>query len=91
MNLTIHIERLILDGFTVPPEGQAHLQAAVEAELGRLLTAGGLAPPLRRGGAVASIAGGRLDPSADDPARLGRRIAQSVAGALGGPEPGSTR
>ena len=45
MNLSLHIERLVLDGLPVTSSNSALLQAAVEAELGRLLANGLIALP----------------------------------------------
>lgn len=42
MNIELHIERLTLDGVVVDPGRRFDVQAAVEAELRRLLTAGGV-------------------------------------------------
>ena len=44
MNLSLHIERLVLDGLPVTSSNSALLQAAVEAELGRLLASELMAP-----------------------------------------------
>jgi len=40
----VHIERLILDGLSVGPGEEMLVQAAVEAEHGRLVEKSGLAP-----------------------------------------------
>lgn len=83
-DIHLHIERLVLDSL---PIGQAHgpqVQAAVEAELSRLLAEHGLAARLQGGGAAPSIAvaGIQLAPGSS-PAQLGRQIAQSVFGGIG--------
>ncbi|MDC8757012.1 hypothetical protein [Janthinobacterium fluminis] len=83
MNIELRMERLILDGIDVPA-GQRHLlQAAVEAELSRLLTERGVAPGLTQGALVAELA---AEPIAlaggGDPLRLGQQIAQSVFGSI---------
>ena len=44
MNLSLHIERLVLNGLPVTSSNSALLQAAVEVELGRLLASGLIAP-----------------------------------------------
>ena len=41
MNINLHIERLILDGLPIEPRQRAQVQAAVEAELARLLRPAG--------------------------------------------------
>ena len=38
MNINLHIERLILDGLPITRQQGPHVQAAVEAELTRLLS-----------------------------------------------------
>jgi hypothetical protein len=73
-----------LDGLAVAPGEGPALQAAAEAELGRLLAEGGLAPhllggearPYARGGMVRAAGGG-------DPAGLGRQIARAVYVGIG--------
>jgi hypothetical protein len=84
MNINLHIERLTLDGVDIAP-GQRHLlQGAVEAELTRLLTTGGLSPDLTRGVAVPRISAGGMQLTAgNNVTQLGQQIAQSVYGGIG--------
>jgi hypothetical protein len=85
MDVNLHIERLILDGLSIPPVQQELLQAAVEAELARLLGSEGLAPQLLGGGALARVPGGSIQLAGDgDATRLGQQIAQAVYGGIGG-------
>jgi hypothetical protein len=79
----MHIERLILDGIAVEPGQLAPLQAAVEAELTRLLGDNTLAARLLVGGAVATLRAApiQLAPHGS-PAHLGAQIAQAVAGSI---------
>lgn len=85
MNTNVHIERLVLDGIDLPYPQRQRLQAAVEAELVRLLAAGGVAPGLRAGGAVPSLPGGTVQlAEAGDPTHLGTQIARAVHGGIGG-------
>jgi hypothetical protein len=91
VNIELHIERLILDGLQVEPRNRAHLQAALEAELTRLLTVDGLRSELLSGGAVRSLSAGEIH--VENPmsaAHLGSHIAQAVHGGIG-PERGPTR
>ncbi len=83
-DIHLHIERLILDGLPIDRAQGAHVRAAVEAELSRLMTAHGLAPDLQTGGAVPSIRadGIQLAPGSS-PAQMGRQIAQSVYSGIG--------
>jgi hypothetical protein len=84
MNVSIHIERLILDGLAFTPGQVALVQAAFEAELGRLLAGGGLSPELAAGAAVPSLPGGTVRVAAGgSPARFGRQVARAVYGGLG--------
>lgn len=79
MKVNMFIERLVLDGLSVPYHRQPVLQAAVETELARLFTANGAAGNLQTSRAVSHLPGGDIQ-SADesDPGHLGRQIARSV-------------
>lgn len=83
-NIHLHIERLILDGLPIERVQGRHVQAAVEAELARLLTENGLDPTLGAGGVVPGVdaSGIQLSPGSS-PAQIGRQIAQSVYGGIG--------
>lgn len=84
MNINLHIERLVLEGVNIAL-GQRHLlQASVEAELTRLLTAGGLSPSLAQGTALPRISASGIQLMAgDNPTQIGQQIAQSVYGGIG--------
>jgi len=84
MKITVHIERLVLDGIDIPYSERPLLQAAVEGELARMLAAGGLSADLAPGGARPRVPGGtiRLE-GGNDPCNLGTRIAQAVYGGIG--------
>jgi hypothetical protein len=78
-NIQIYIDRLILDGISVPHAQRPLLQAAVEAELGRLLAEGGIGEEWRSGGAVPSIATPAIQLSPDcSPTQWGHQIAHAV-------------
>jgi len=84
MHITMKIERLVLDGLPIAPGQAALVQAAVEAELGRLLAAGALDARLLAGGALPALAADAIQLSgAGDPATLGTQIAQAVYGTIG--------
>ncbi|MDC8448248.1 MAG: hypothetical protein LV473_07810 [Nitrospira sp.] len=84
MNVNLRIDRLVLDGMEIAPEQCPVLQAAVETELSRLLTEGGLSPSLARGVAVPRLSARDIPmASASSPTELGHRIAQSVYGGIG--------
>ena len=84
MNIRVQIERLILDGLPVAGSQGPLVQAAVEAELARLIAEGGLAPGLLAGGAAPYLPAGALQLAAEsDPAGLGTQIAQALYGGIG--------
>ena len=82
--VSLHIERLVLDGLDVAAGEQHWLQAAVETELARLLTEGSGADRLGSPAAIPRIAGPtlRLD-RGSAPARLGEQIAGAVYKGIG--------
>ena len=83
-NIAIHIERLILDGLPVTRSQGPLLQAAIEAELARLLATDGLSPELQAGGAVPALKAGNIQIASDNnPNQLGQQIAQAVHGGIG--------
>ena len=85
MNVRLHIDRLVLDGVNLSAGGRPRLQAAIEAELTRLIAAGGLSPELARGIAVPSVRAPQMTVTPDaKPAQLGSAIAASVYGGVGG-------
>jgi hypothetical protein len=86
MNINLHIDRLILDGLDFGHDQRALLQAAVQTELGRLLTAGGLSNEIAIAGAIPRVAGKAIEVQQQHgPHDTGRRIAASVYGAIGAP------
>ena len=83
MNVELHIDRLVLEGIDLDPAQRPLLQAALEAELGRLIGEGGVGS-LAAGGAVPSVKAEGFQMSGDgNPAQLGRQIAGSVYGGIG--------
>jgi hypothetical protein len=85
MNINVSIERLILDRLPLTHSQRPLVQAAIEAELARLLAAGGLATTLQAGGALPSIPGGSIQLASDgNPNMLGQQIAHAVYGVIGG-------
>jgi hypothetical protein len=84
MSVRVHIERLVLDGFSLDAAEGRQVKAAVQRELTRLLTANGLSDELRPGGAFFSVRAGAFSPPRNAPASdLGPRIARSVHGGIG--------
>jgi hypothetical protein len=90
MKIHVHIERLILDGLPLGPGGGGRVQAAVEAELTRLLAAGsaaeaGIAQAWPAGGALPDVPAAPIQLSPGTrPAEIGGQIAASVYGGIGG-------
>ena len=84
MNIRVHIERLILDGLNVSAAKRVNVQAAVEAELARLVETGGLAPELMMGASVATVPTGNLSLCREQNGTpLGEQIARSVYQGIG--------
>lgn len=83
MNINLHIERLVLNGIPIGPGQSPLLQAAVEAELTRLLVNGGLSGALRSGGTFYNVRTAGVQMAHDGgPARLGEQIAGAVYGGI---------
>lgn len=83
MNVQLHIECLILEDLPVSRAQGPQVQAAVEAELARLLTQNGLAPTLASGGALRSVPADAIEIAPQsDAATLGNQIAGAVYGGL---------
>lgn len=83
MNITLHIDRVVLDGLPVTRSQGALVQAAIEAELAQLLTEGGLASDLQSGVAVPHVKADAIQPTNNNPRQLGQQIARSVYGGIG--------
>lgn len=84
MNISIHIERLILDGLPIAQRDRPRLQAAIEEELTRLLANGSLAVDLQTPGMLPRLSGGTLELTRDEePRQLGKQIAQAVYRGIG--------
>jgi hypothetical protein len=82
MNINIQIERLILEGVNFSPGQRRQLQAAVEAELSRLLAANGLPACLQNGGAIPKLPATLNVTQNPNPSQMGQEIAQSIYGEL---------
>ena len=86
MNINLHIERLVLDGLQLERGQGPHIQAAIEAELTRLLTEQGLAGTLQNGARLPSLPGAPMQfTPGSSPAQLGAQIAHSVYTGIGNP------
>jgi hypothetical protein len=84
MNVRLHIERLVLDGLPLAQAAAPHVQAAIETELARLISAGGVSGDFTGYRVVPSLRGGDLPATAaTDAAGLGRLIAGALYGGIG--------
>jgi hypothetical protein len=84
MNISVHIERLILDGLSITHAQRSQLKVEIEAELASLLSSGGLSVDLQTHGAWPRIIGGTVQlEGEDEPGQLGKRIAQAVYRGIG--------
>jgi hypothetical protein len=84
MKITLHIERLILDGLPVTSLQGPQVRAAVEKELARLLGAHGLSHELRGGIALPRVNAGAIQFGKETRAAgLGRGIARAVHEGIG--------
>lgn len=83
MNINLHIERLVLDGFNIPTVQHHLLQSTVATELTRMLTEGGLSTNLAEGVALPRIAASEIQLNgSNNPPQIGHQIAQSVYGGI---------
>ncbi len=81
MNVRLHIEKLVLHGFE--PVSRARLDAALSAELTRLMAEGGAEALPGASGSVDTLSVGAIHAAPDvSPERLGVQIAQAVYGGL---------
>ena len=84
MNVNVHIKRLILHDIDVDSHQRRSFQCAIEQELVRLLTTGGVANELLNGGAIPRLAGSPAYISRGNSSiEVGQRIAGSVYGGIG--------
>jgi hypothetical protein len=90
--IRLQIERLVLDGFQLEPGAATRVREAIESELARRLTAGGLLAEFRSGGAVPSLSGGEVHWKPGlSPFELGARIAGAIHASLAGRAAVATR
>jgi len=83
MNVNLHIDRLVLDGFVLDSSGAALVQAAVRAELTRLFVQNEAGAASLASAAVPRLQAAPMRMSGvETPPRLGSAIAQSVYGAV---------
>ena len=79
MNFNIDIERMILEGMPMSPSQGRKLQAAVEAELTRLLTTEGIPENWQAGRVVPHVSGSAIQVKpGTNPTKMGQQIAQGI-------------
>jgi hypothetical protein len=83
VRIVLHIERVVVDSAVMGNERPAHVRAALEGELSRLLAAPGAANALCAIGATDSIAPIPLSWPARGDACLGARVGTRIATSLG--------
>lgn len=85
MNINLHIERLVLDGFSVERRDSRALRRSVEEEFTRLLAANGLSSELRSGGSLHAVQGGKftLQNHGRNAVTLGHDIAYAIYAGIG--------
>ena len=82
--ITVHIERVVLEGFTFGAGKRGQLKAAVEAELGLLLSQGGISEALMAGAALPSVRAEDVGiGDSGNPPLLGQHIAKAIYGGIG--------
>lgn len=85
MTIDLHIERLVIEGLALSSTDGRMMEAAVAAELTRLLAAGPIPPAARASGVWPSVPALALPGAATrEPRQLGRAIASGVYRSLGG-------
>ncbi|MDJ0717753.1 MAG: hypothetical protein QNJ54_26615 [Prochloraceae cyanobacterium] len=77
-NINFQIDEIILEGVSLSHSQRSRLQAALEAELSRLVSDNGLPPQLQQGGTIAKLL---LTPKITkemNPTQMGQEIARSI-------------
>jgi hypothetical protein len=86
MKVRLQIDRLVLDGFDLPPLSRGELRAALEQELARLIAGDGIASTLAQRGALPAVGAPQIS-AVGTPTQLGSAIAGAVHCALEGGRP----
>src|SRR5712692_2641624 len=83
MKISVHIERLVLDGLPMTNLTAVPLKVAVEQELAQSLKHGGLSHALCGGIALPSLKAAMVVTASNRRRDLGREIARAIHGDLG--------
>jgi hypothetical protein len=84
-SVNLHIELLVLEGLPIGTHEAPLVQAAIEAELTRLITAQGVAQGRPSGSTVPLVRADAMATPASGGAALGTQIAQSIFREIGSP------
>ena len=83
MNINLHIERIILDGWQLNAQERECLQQALIENLTAILRDGSLSPAMLRSARVHSLPANIINLSErNDPVGLGEHLAQGLSSAL---------
>ena len=83
MTITLHIERLILDGLPIGVHQAGAVEGSIRRELTRLLVEGGIAPELAAGGMTPSLPAQTASHATPHPDALGQQIARATYRSVG--------
>lgn len=88
MDVRLHIERIVLDGFSLTPAERAAFVTATEAELTRLVVEGGLSEAAASGLAIPSLNASAVQlPAPIHPEAFGHEVARALYSGIGRPKP----
>ena len=81
--LSLHIDRVVMNGLPIAAAAAPRLQAALDGELTRLLSTAPLGDEFRAGAALAALELPALQVGVDaGPGRIGRQLARALVDAL---------
>jgi hypothetical protein len=84
MNVKLHIERLVLDGFPLSAAQGAAVKTALETELSHLMSQHGISPDLQQRQFLPRVRPALFQPAREaSPRALGKQIARSLYGGIG--------
>jgi hypothetical protein len=83
MTIKVLIDRLVVDRMPISVREGMMVKQAMEEELARLITAGGLSKDLVGGAAHPEVPASDISISGSDARAIGRQIARAVYGGIG--------
>lgn len=84
MTFHLHIDHIALEGLDIPRHQRPQLQAALEQELGRLLTTQGIPPGLQHDVYIPNLPGTLTLRGKPSPTQVGQQAAQLIYSHLQG-------